>query len=161
MAACPKCKQEITKRKMGRCPHCYTPVEMHGGFYYRTEDGSPTDVVVKHFEGLIRKKVSKMAGQYVSFYFPRKGQRWKRELVAAERLLQDTEGDLPLVLETLDFLFTSKEYGWRTRDSLIPIEREFLTVLPVVKHFREQEKLKKTQEQQALKQVLDKEDIFS
>lgn len=159
MPVCPGCKTEQTRRVAGRCPSCGLPIEAHKGFWYRTEIGSPTQAVLQHFEGWVSKVLSKGRQTPVIFSVPRKSSRYKRELVAAERLLRHTDGDFDLVIETIDLLFTDRRFS-KSRNTLLWLESDFLTALAVAQANRESRGKKEELENKAYDAVMNREQLF-
>lgn len=119
---CPACHQEV-KRVKGKCsnPECKTPLELFKGRLYRKEDGAPNVKILKRFEELVRSSMSMKAnGRPVPFYIsPRIPSLYRRETIAAETLLELTDGDIQLVLDTLETMFSDKDWAWKQYSSMV------------------------------------------
>src|SRR5690554_6226398 len=124
MPVCPVCRTEGTKRIAGGCPNCGARVDVYKGRWYRSSLGSPSAALVKHLEERVSQVLSYHRVNPVTFSIPKRGLRYKRELVAAERLLDLADGNFDLAKDALDILFDDKKFNWKTRDSLIYIERD-------------------------------------
>jgi hypothetical protein len=161
MPFCPACHSEQTKRKNGACPKCGALVDIYKGHWFRHLPTSPTVSILRHFEERVSQALSARSTASVVFTIPRKGLRYKRELVVCERLLQTTDFDYSLVIETLDHLFIDKRFNWKLRDTLLWIEKDFNTALAIVKAEREAQKRKEHRTQEALANVLSRENVFS
>lgn len=161
MPVCPACHTEQTRRVAGGCPNCGISVNVYKGNWFRTSLGSPNAALLHHFEKLVSKQLSKGDVQ-VNFTIPRKNKmRYNRELATAERLLDAANYDYSLATDTLELLFTDKRFSWKSKDSLLWLERDFTTALAIVRAIRAQEEHKKREEQTLVRNVLAKEDIFS
>jgi hypothetical protein len=161
MAVCPYCKTDQTKRKGDACPNCGGEVEIYKGFWFRSGLGSPTVAILERFEDLVSRRLGEGRQLKVSFSIPRKGLRYKRELVVAERLLVSAGYDFDLVLACLEILFTDKEFSWKARDTLLYIETDFNTALAIARAIRSKEEANRLIEQRALESILNQEDIFN
>jgi hypothetical protein len=160
MPVCPVCHIKQERRVGGACPNCGAQVEVHKGLWYRAGLGSPSVAILKHFEKRVSQSLSYGCSNPVIFTIPRKGIRYKRELVTAERLLNDCDGDYDLAIASLDVLFDDNKFNWKTRDTLLYIEPEFLVALAIAKADQEIKREKERREAQALAQIMNREDIF-
>lgn len=161
MALCPACKTEQKKRVGGACPNCRTPVEIHNGLWFRAGTGSPNVAVLKYFEALVSSSLSKGRPNKVVFVISKIGPRYKRELVAAERLLLLADHNIDLVKAALDILFTDKRSAWKTRDSLLFIETEFTTALALARANQAMKERAEEDAKKVLEQVSRREDVFA
>ena len=94
------------------------------------------------------------------FHVSRKTPKYGKEMKQAERFLAEAEGDLGLVLKTLDLLYTHKKWKFKGYTSMTYMVHDFPVALVLA-----QTVLAKENETQALaskvfQQVLEKEDIF-
>jgi len=165
MAVCPYCHTEQGKRKSGCCPTCLRPVEVHGKVWYRTGTGNPNVAVFEYFEQQVSRRLTseRKDGVSVPFSVPRQSAQYKRELIAAERMLGLAEFDLDLVKETITILFTHSEFKWKKRNTMLylPSDGDFLAALAIARAEREAKKKQATSEQKVVSTVLRREDIFS
>lgn len=159
MPICPGCKTEQTRRVADRCPNCGLPVQVHKGYWYRAGIGTPPAAVLEHFEAWVSKILSKGRQTPVVYMVPRKSSRYRRELVAAERLLKHTDGDFDLVTETLDLLFTDRRF-MKNRNTLLWLESDFLTAMAVAQANREAANNKAKRENDAFDAVMNREQLF-
>lgn len=161
MPMCPACHTEQSKRIKGSCPNCETPVSLYKGFWFRTSLGSPNEALLRHFEKLVSAQLSR-GGIQANFTVPRKNKmRYSRELATAERLLDVAGYDFGLATATLELLFTDKRFSWKTKDSLLWIERDYSTAITIMQALRNYEQQKKRKEQALVQNILAKEDVFS
>jgi len=161
MPLCPACHTEQTKRIDGACPGCGTPVDIHKGHWFRAGLGSPTVALLEHFEKRVGDGLSRNRSVRVPFTIPRKGLRYKRELVVAERLLKSADYDFDLTIDALNILFDDMRLNWKLRDTLLWIEKDYNTALALARANRAEAELRKRKEQETLKAVMAREDIFS
>jgi len=161
MPLCPACHTEQARRVRGACPSCGARVEAYNGRWYRAEIGSPTLAILRHFEARVSQTLSQGKPAPVVFAIPRKGLRFRRELVAAERLLEYAEGDYDLAIAAVDLLFDERKFNWKTRDSLLWLEREFLLALAIARANRLAQAQAERAVEQALFDILAREDVFS
>jgi len=108
-------------------------VSAYNGAWFRTVLGSPTVALVEHLEKRVTHRQSAMRGTFVYYTIPRKGTRWTRELVSAERLLKLADMDYDLAAETIDLLFSDKQFNFKTNDSLMYLDKDFTLALAIVK----------------------------
>ena len=160
MPICPSCKQEFDRRKNGECPGCGTAVQNYNGRWYREEIGSPTIAILEHFEKRVSMKQRAERDAPVNYRIPRKGDRFRRELVVAERLL-DSADDIDVVLKTIDFLFDDRQFNFKSRSSLMGIEKDFGLAMAIVIAVQEAEEAKRKQDTSAIDKILRRENIFS
>lgn len=161
MPACPACKQDFEKRKNDTCPGCGTPVQAYGGYWYRTDLGSPSEALLKHLCSRISRQLSISSVSPVVFTVSKKTPRYKREMVAAERLLVETDGDFDLAKETIDILFDDSRFNWKLRDTLMYIAKDFTTALAVARSNRAIKEKEVSAQQAYLARLAQKEDLFS
>lgn len=161
MPICPECKTDQPKRKDGRCPACSTPVEIHKGYWFRTEIGSPTVALVELFENLVSEWQSNKRRLNVVWKIPRKSGRYKLELVSAERLLELAEYNYELAEKSLRFLFTDSQFNWKNRNTLVYIDADFVIALSVVRPMLEAKQEKESKSLKVLRQIEEMDDLFS
>lgn len=160
MPVCPSCKKEQAKRVSGACPNCHAQVEVHNGRWFQTGTGSPNVAIVRHFEKLVSGSLSRGRPDKVVFSIPIIGLRYKRELVAAGRLLELCDYDLELVKSTLDLIFVDRRFSWKTRNTLLYIESEFVVALALVRANQKLQSQAAAEEHKVLTQVLQRENVF-
>jgi predicted restriction endonuclease len=100
-------------------------LELHGGFFYRTADGSPTVEIAEKFETMIRQRLSSKLGRNVPFQFNRKDGSWRRELKTAEKLLAECEHSRDLAIDTVQTLFDHKDFQWKVYASISSAVKDF------------------------------------
>lgn len=160
MPVCPVCKTEQKKRKNDACPNCGTRIEIHDGLWYHLGSGSPSLRIVRHLEKRVTESVNRGRERKIIFTIPEKSAQFKRELVTASRYIDQAGGDVDLVIETLDILFTHKRFSWRSWTSLIGM-RDFSLALAIAKANRDQVAAKNTASSTAYQTVMQKENIFA
>jgi hypothetical protein len=160
MAICPACQTEQKKREAGVCPNCRVKIEIHGGRWFRAGMGSPNAALLEQFEKRVSESLSAGREVPVIYRIPRKGVRFRRELAVAERLIEAADYDYTLAVETLDVLFADRRFNWKTRDSLLWIERDYNLALAIARSNREAARLQLEKEQKAVKGILKKENLF-
>lgn len=161
MPICPSCKGEFEKRKNGGCPGCGTPVNVYNGYWYLETIGSPTVALVEEFENQVSRVQSALRQVPVIYRITRKGARYRRELVVAQRLLEAADGDYELTKEALVFLFFDPQFNFKTRVSLIGIERDYGLALSIVTALREEANKRELANEAALRDIMESEDIFA
>lgn len=161
MPICPNCRTNQTRRRDGVCPACGTPIKIHKGFWYRDTQGSPPSQLLKFFLGLVSDNISRDKQFRVQYEIPEKSLRWVREMVLADRILLKTDGDIELAKETIQTLFTEKQWSWKTYTSLGTIYADFDLALALVKSRRVALKKIAAKERSFAEKVQNKEDIFS
>jgi hypothetical protein len=161
MPICPACHTEQTKRLRGCCPKCNIPVDVYKGRWYRAGIGSPTLGILTHFEERVSQSLSYGRPSKVNFSVPRKSLRYKRELVSAEQMLNEADGDYDLVLSAINILFNDTKFNWKTRDSLMGIRRDFTLALAIAKADVEAEQAKKKKEMEVLTSIFSRENVFN
>ncbi len=159
MPICPKCKKDV-KRKGGACPACGQALSMHNGRYYREEDGSPPLAILRKWDELMSIRTSKLQGMPVIVRTSPKTTRYRRELAAAERLLECTGGDLDIVLLTLDVLFSNPQFERSSRIGLAFLH-DFDVGLIVAAKLREKHQQAQDRADAAFDQVTGGEDLFA
>jgi hypothetical protein len=117
--------------------------------------------ILKHFERLVSQKQAQARGIPVVFKVPPKGHRYKLELVFAARLLDEAGGELDLVRSTLDTLFFDRDFNFKTRTSLVGIQKDYTLALSIVQAQEAAKKLADKIKQKSFDMVMDREDIFS
>lgn len=155
MPTCPACQTEQARRVNGTCPACHVPVEIHQGRWFLTGTGSPSEAILKHFEALTSQKLK------APFSVARKSARYKRELVAANRLLDQADFDLPLVKDTLDILFSHKMFIWKNYTTLMWLDPDYTAALAIAKKNRRAKQDESQRERDALRRTSQKENIFT
>ena len=160
MPVCPACKTEQKKRKDGACPNCGARIEIHDGLWFHLGTGSPSLKVVRHLEKCITDAVNKGRERKIIFTIPEKSAQFKRELVTASRYIDQAGGDVDLVIDALDILFTHKRFSWRSWNSLIGM-RDFSLALAIAKANREQALARNIASNTAYQAVMQKENIFA
>lgn len=160
MMVCPKCKKEYPNRKNGTCPGCGTPVIIYKGKWYLADDGTPTVAIIRQFERRVSEKQSKSRGIPVVFEIPRKGNRYKLELVFASRYLDEAAGDLDLVMASLDILFHDPDFNFKTQVSLVGLYKDYSLALAIAKAKAAAQQRKDKTEQNTFNALLEKEDVF-
>lgn len=161
MPVCPQCKTEQSKRKAGGCPNCGTPVDVHGGRWYRRSHNAPNVQIVRRFEKNVSHKLSAGRTTPVIFAIPERSTRYKRELKHAEKLLQDANGDLDLVLEALDILFSDAKFSWKNRTSLLFLHSDYDAAVALANANRTQRQAATEKLRRAAERVLQSENVFS
>jgi hypothetical protein len=122
---------------------------------------SPVAAIIDHFEQLVSAQFSKGRATRVPFSISRKTDRYPRECLAANKLLQVTEWDLDLVLDTLNMLFTHEKFAWKTRSSLMFLENDFTLAMAMVQASKLAEELAVVKNKSVLSTAMAMEDIFS
>lgn len=161
MPICPNCKTDQDKRKDGRCPACKTPVEIHKGYWFRAELGSPTVAFVELFEKLVSEQQSVKRKLDVVWRIPRKSSRYRIELVHAEKLLELADYNFELADQSLRFLFTDRQFNWKNYSTLRFVESDYVVAMSVVKPMLELKQEKDTKSQNVLKKIEKMDDLFS
>jgi hypothetical protein len=108
----------------------------------------------------VSKQQTERQGIKVGFKFSRKTPQYKREIVEAERILEICDGDLDLVLETFAILFTNKDFSFKTRNSLLPIQRDFMLSLAVAQGIRAEKEKQRQKAVSNIDRVARRENIF-
>jgi hypothetical protein len=134
---------------------------VYNGHWYPAGEGSPVERVIRSFEERVSLQQSNKRKMDIHFTFPRQSAGFKREQAAAARLLDAAEFDLDLFDATMDVLFTHKDFSWKVRTSLMHIEKDFVLAKAIVLALRKQAAAKAAVEQQTLRTIQDREDIFS
>lgn len=156
MPICPECKAVSNNRKDGACPACGTPVELYGGSWYRTSDGSPLDYIVKHFATRVAKIEGQKRNTSVSPHWltPKMRTRWRRELGLAAQLLTMADEDRDLVVETLDLMFQDRGINFKTITSLLALSKEFPLFLAMAIDNREKATQRQAKESNSFDQAM-------
>jgi len=136
------------------------PLQLYNGFFYREAIGTPTVAILAHLEKRVSQVLSYGRPNKVVFHIPSKSPRYRRELIAAERLLARTSGDFDLVIATLDLLFDDRRFQWKSYDSLIYIDKDFTTALAIAKANQEITKEREKRTAEAIAATLNREDVF-
>lgn len=155
MPSCPACHTDQTRRVNGTCPACHVPVEIHQGRWFLAGTGSPSEAILKHFEALVSKKLK------APFNVPRKSSRYRRELVHANRLLEQADFDLALVKDAIDILFSHKMFIWKNYSTLLWLNPDYSVALAIAKKNKQESTDVNKREQDALRKARQKENIFS
>lgn len=159
MPICPVCKSEQHARKNGKCPQCGVAVELYDGEWYKAGDQSPPMQIILKFEKLVSESLSEF--EPVVFRFPRKGSRFRTEVGIAKRLYDMADKDLGIALESLEILFSHPKFSWKTRDTLLTIQRDFLTAKAIAVSRRGRRNEEKQKEKEFLKGAEDRSYLFS
>jgi len=160
MPVCPACKTEQKKRKNDACPNCGARIEIHDGMWFLMGAGSPSLRVVRHLEKCITDSVNKGREKKILYTIPEKSAQFKRELVTASRYIDQAGGDVDLVIEALDILFTHKRFSWRSWNSLVGMV-DYPLALTIAKANREQALARNAASSTAYQEVMQKENIFA
>lgn len=160
MPPCPKCRQEVHRRKGDACPHCGQALHLHKGHFYRAEEGSPNLAITTEFEKLVGQQLSKAQGRTIPFRFNRKSPQYTLELVTAESLLAECDYDLDLVRRALHELFNNQAWSWKTRSSLTHIRKDFPGALAIARVAAEIAQADLLRQQQLAQQLDNKENVF-
>jgi len=116
--------------------------------------------LLKHFEKRVSQALSYNRSVPVVFAIPRRSSTYRRELVAAERLLFNAEGDFDLAIEAVNLLFDDRRYNWKTWDSLLGMERSFLAALAIARANRQAKSQQRQREKELVDKLFQGEDIF-
>ncbi len=160
MRPCPRCHQDIKRRKDDACPNCGQAISLYRGHYYRAEDGAPNMAIIARFEELVSKQLSKLQNTSIPFRLNRKSSAFRIELVVAERILESCEFDLDLALRTLTELFTNQLWSWKSRTSLRQIMTDLPGALAIARVAAQMEMARYARELALGDQLAMKEDIF-
>lgn len=161
MALCPACHTEQTRRVNGRCPNCKAKVEIHDGYWYPAGTGSPNTALLELFEGLVSDRQTVLQNKTIVFRIPKKSAGYRRELVAAGRLMEMAEYDIDTAKEALKLLFTDKQFSWKTYNTLRWIGNEYLIALGLVRAKRDEATKVRVEEDAYVQRLLEEDDIFS
>lgn len=160
MPVCPSCKEESKNRENGRCPKCNTKVDLYKGHWVRSGTNTPPEEILRYFEGKVSERLSIGRPVKVAYSIPRKGIRIQRELVSAERILKMADYDIDLVLKSIDILFRDKSLGWKSRDSLIFIDQDFIVALAIARSEIEAELQEEERSRQVIERLMSQESLF-
>jgi hypothetical protein len=158
---CPNCKSEFRQRKNEACPACDEPLQIYNGMAYRTSLGSPTVALLEHFERHVSRQTSEIQKKQLVFRIPRGGPRYRRELAESQKLLDLCDGDYDAAAETLDVLFTNKQFKWRSYVSLIGIQKVFLLAKVVGDNLRAERQQADALQAAYFERIMQQENIFS
>ncbi len=158
MPNCPNCKKDV-KRNGGACPECGQALSLHNGRYYREEDGSPAVKILRKWDELMSIRTSKLQGMPVTMRTSPKTTKYRRELAAAEGLLECAKGDLDMVLFTLEVLFTNPQFERHSRVGLAFLH-DFDVGLMVAEGLREKQRQAQNRADVAFDQIMGSEDLF-
>jgi hypothetical protein len=132
---------------------------MYKGNWFREGSGTPPTMFLEHFEGWVSKVMTKNAEIPVVFRVPRKSARYRREVAAAENLIQLSENDLTLAQEALDLLFTDRRLI-KNRHTVLWLESDFLVAVAKAKANRQAKLQKEQVEKTAFEDAINREKLF-
>jgi hypothetical protein len=161
MPTCPKCRTEQTKRVRGACPKCGAKIDVYMGRWIEAGPKSPAATILTHFEDRVSGALSKASSTPVTFSIPRKGLSYRRELHAAGRLFEIADYNMKVTLRSVDKLFNHPKLNFKTRSSLLYVEKDFLIALALVKAEIAAETVKESIEQKVIQDVLSRPSLFS
>lgn len=161
MAVCPSCHTEQKRRINGRCPNCKAKIDSYDGYWYPTGTGNPNLALVNLFEDLISEKLTYQQGTNVVFRIPPKSARYRRELVAAGRLLELTNYDINLAKDALQMLFTDKQFNWKNLSTLLYLGNDFTMAVALVRARQTKQQEARAKEDKYIQKLAEEEDIFS
>lgn len=146
MPVCPECRTDQARRVQGECPNCNTPVSLYKGRWYRTENGNPAVQILECFERLYSKKLSSQRDKPIRFNFPRKSPQYHRNMVIAEKLLEEADFDIDTTVEALRLLFEDNHFSWKSFSSLLMVRNDWPTAVALARSNIEDKRRRKDSE---------------
>ncbi len=147
---------------MGACPVCGQALSIHNGRYYREEDGAPNIALLRTFESLLTTRLRYVQqDSTITLRISSKTPQYRRELAAAERLLEQAEGDLDLARLTLKVLFENPQFKRKSYLTMVYMDSDFFIALAVARSVQARMSLDNQRAASAFEKIMAQDDLFS